>query len=358
MVAGGLFAVNAAISGEFNYQGSDFAAGPVNRKVFYGVFPHQNPAATFETVGFAMTTSQLEKGAVLDKEDIGLRYALNLGYFFFGRHAGLVPYFFPGVLALALWWWRRRDIRAWHLLSLGAIVGTVTATLAILPYTWSGGGGPPGNRYFMAVYPVLFFLLPPIRSLAVPLAALAGGGLFTAQLVLNPYYTARFPYLNLDHGAVRVLPIELTMVNDLPILLDKDRSRVRYGSNPELTLHLLDKNSYAPEPAGLWVAGKRRADIVVRTTQKLSSMRIRLSTVVPNRVWVSFAGRTTTLDLAPDQAMDVVVRQPQGVYSDRGYGYVLSVKPEQGVVPKNIEAGTTDKRFLGVLVKMQGSVGN
>ena len=51
------------------------------------------------------------------------------------------------------------------------MLGTVAVTLAILPYTWSGGGGPPGNRYFMAVYPVLFFLLPPIQSLAVPLAA-------------------------------------------------------------------------------------------------------------------------------------------------------------------------------------------
>jgi len=356
-VTGGLFAVNAAVSGEFNYQGSDFPDGPVNRKAFYGVFPHQNPAATFETAGLTVTTSQLEKGAVLDKEDLGFRYALNLGYFFFGRHAGLLPYFFPGLVALALWWWRRHEIRAWHVLSLGAVAGTVIVTLAILPYTWSGGGGPPGNRYFLAVYPVLFFLLPPVRSLIVPLVAWAGGALFTAQLVLNAHHTARFPYLDLDHGLVRMLPIELTMVNDLPIRLDRDRSRIKHGANPQVELDLLDKAAYAPEPAGLWIAGQRRADIIVRTRQKLSSMRFRLSTVVPNRVWISFAGQKTTLDLMPDEPIDVVVKSPEGVYSDRGYGYVLSVKPEQGVVPKNIEAETTDKRFLGVLVQMQGETG-
>ena len=77
--------------------------------------------------------------------------------------------------------------------------------------------------------------------------------------MLNPYYTARFPYCNLDHGAVRLLPIELTMVNDLPIMLDRNRAPIRYGSNPELSLYLLDRNAYAPEPAGLWVAGRRRA---------------------------------------------------------------------------------------------------
>ena len=356
-VTGGLFAINAIVSGEFNYQGSDFPDGPVNRKVFYGVFPHQNPDATFETVGLAMTTSQLEKKDVLDKQELGLRYALNLGYFFFGRHSGLMPYFFPGLVALGLWWWRRREIRAWHVLALAAVVGTVIVTLAILPYTWAGGGGPPGNRYFMAVYPVLFFLLPPVRSILVPLAAWAGGALFTAQLVLNPYHTARFPYLNLDHGAVRALPVELTMVNDLPIRLDRtDRANIKYGSNPQLLLHLLDKNAYPPEPAGLWIAWKRRADVVVRSEERLSSMRLQLSTVVPNRVWVSFGGQKTTVEIQPEKPVNVVFSEPEAVYSMGGYGYILSVKPENGVVPKNIDPATADKRLLGVLVKMQGKI--
>jgi len=357
LVVGALFSVNAAVSGEFNYQGSDFAGGPPNRKVFYGTFPHQNPSATFETVGFANTTSRLDTGDILDKVDLGVRFARNSVYFVVGRHSGLLPYFFPGLLALVLWWWRRQDIRAWHLLALGALVANVVLALIILPYTWNGGGGPPGNRYFMAIYPLMFFLLPPIRSALVPLLAWAGGALFVGQLVLNPYHTARFPHVNLDHGAVRALPVELTLVKDLPILLDRDRSNIGYGSDPRLTLHLLDKNAYPPEPAGLWIAGRRRADVVVRSTEKLSAMQLQLSTVVPNRVWVSFAGQSTRVELTPGQSTNVLVNGPEGVYSDGGYGYVLSLKPEEGVVPKNIDPGTADKRFLGVLVKMQGQVG-
>ena len=348
-VVGGLFAVNAAVSGDFNYQGG-------NRKVFYTYFPHQTPAMTFDTVGYANTTNQLDRTAVLDMRDIAERYARNLVYFAIGRHAGLLPYFFPGVLAVGLWWWRWREIRAWQALSLLAVVGTVATTVAILPYTWAGGGGPPGNRYFMAVYPVLFFFLPPVQSLAVPLAAWAGGALFTAQLVLNPYYTARFPYFNLDHGLVRALPVELTMVNDLPVMLDRNRSLIRYGGNPELLLYLLDRNAYPPEPAGLWFAGRRRGDVIVRTSGQLSSMRLRVTSAVDGRVWVSFAGDGTTLSMKRGQSVEVTFAEPEGVYSDRGYSYVLSVKPSDGMVPKNYDPKTTDKRFLGALIQMQGTL--
>ena len=34
-------------------------------------------------------------------------------------------------------------------------------------------------------------------------------------------------------------------------------------------------------------------------------------------------------------------------YSMGGYGYILSVKPENGVVPKNIDPATADKRQPG-----------
>lgn len=348
VVAGSLFVLNAAVTGEFNYQGG-------NRRVFYGTFPHQTPATTFETVGYPTATNQLDKTAVLDMRDLAERYARNAVYFVVGRHAGLLPYFFPGLLAIVLWWWRWREIRGWHLLMVAAVLGTIAATLAILPYTWSGGGGPPGNRYFMAVYPVLFFFLPPIQSLWAPLAAWVGGALFTAQLVVNPYYTARFPYYNLDHGAVRLLPIELTMVNDLPIMLDRNRVQIRYGSGPELSLYLLDRNAYPPEPAGLWFAGRRRGDVIVRTSEPLSSMRLRVTSAVGGRVWVSFAGRDTTLDMKRGESVEVTFADPEGVYADRGYGYVLSVKPSNGTVPKNNDPTTNDRRFLGALVNLQGS---
>ena len=306
LVGGGLFAVNAAVSGEISYQGG-------NRKVFY--YPNmvfQTPQNTFEAVGYANATNQLHQ-AVFDPRAFVRRLGLNGRYFLFGRHSGLMPYFFPGFAALLLWIVRRRWIRAWQFLVLGAVVATVGATLVILPYTWSGGGGPPGNRYFMGIYPALFFLLPPLESLLVPLAVWAGGAIFTAQLVLNPYYTAKYPYWNIDHGAVRALPVELTMVNDLPIMLDVTRAPIRLQGDPPLTLYLLDRNSFAPEPAGLWVKGRRRADIVIRSTQPLASVRVTVSSPIANRARVRFDGRGTTVDLVPGTPVDVVIPTGGGI---------------------------------------------
>lgn len=347
LVAGGLFGTNALISGEWSYQGG-------NRKQFYPdrmVF--QNPQSTFESVGFSNSTNELHP-AVFDARAFAKRLALNAFYFVFGRHAGLMPYFFPGLAALVFWLVRWKWVRGWQALVLLATLGSIGMTLVVLPYTWSGGGGPPGNRYFMGVYPALFFLMPPVQSLLVPAFLWVGGAIFTAQLVLNPYFTAKYPYWNVDHGAVRALPVELTMTNDLPIMLDRNRAPVKYGKAPELLLYLLDKNSFAPEPAGLWVKGGRRADIIVRTHERLSAMRLTAASPIPNHLWVSFDGRSTSVDLKPGQPVEILIPTAEELWADDGYNALLSVKASEGMVPLLVEPGSRDKRFLGALLQLQG----
>ncbi len=61
------------------------------------------------------------------------------------------------------------------------------ALLLYMPFTYSGGGGPIGNRYFLGLYPLLLFVTPPLRS-ASGARAMAIGGIFTAQLMSNPFY--------------------------------------------------------------------------------------------------------------------------------------------------------------------------
>ena len=89
----------------------------------------------------------------------------------------------------------------------------------MLPWTWSGGGGPPGNRYFFSAYPLLLFLVPPGISVAPGVLAWIGGALFTAKMLVNPFWAAKFPYLVIEKGPARRLPVELTMANDLPVRL-------------------------------------------------------------------------------------------------------------------------------------------
>jgi hypothetical protein len=349
---GGLFSGNAAISGEFNYQGSGSQDG---RKIFFTWFPLSTPEATFEHArGSAPMVTNDSDAEENFAPGFLSQLGLNVYYFFLGRHAGFVPYFFPGAVVLALWLLKWREIRAWQLLALGATAASTLAVLVMLPQTWNGGGGPIGNRYFLNFYPALFFLVPPLGSIAGPAVAWLGGTLFTAQALVNPFMAARLPYINADHGAVRMLPVELTMVDDLPIKLDRNRVDFPVGSNPPLSLFLIDENVYPPEPAGVWVHGERRGDLLLRSRVRLSGIRLTLSSAIPNTVRVAMEGRSVTVELKPGETVDVLMNSAGGVHAKGWFNYILSVTPSRGFVPINMPGGSEDKRFLGVLLRLQG----
>ena len=95
----------------------------------------------------------------------------NIVYFFLGRHTGLVPYFFPAVLALYYYvvrgGWRAGQGRG---AILGASLLMMLFYLLWLPFNYQGGGGFIGNRYFASFYPAFVFLIGALPSLAGPLA--------------------------------------------------------------------------------------------------------------------------------------------------------------------------------------------
>ena len=149
------------------------------------------------------------------------------------------------------------------------MLGTLVL-LIWLPYTWSGGGGPPGNRYFMNVYPLTFFLMPPIATVWSPLVVWIGGALFTAKMLVNPFVSASDPWEITERGFARRLPVELTMARDLPVMLAQPtRARIPYGHDPFVQLFLLDQHAWPPEPDGIWISGSGRADIIVRSVDAL-----------------------------------------------------------------------------------------
>ena len=80
----------------------------------------------------------------------------------------------------------------WQYLVLASGLAQMLFFIINLPYTWLGGGGSVGNRYFMGAYGIFIFLLPPLSRTAVAIVPWAIGGLFTAQLVLNPFVGPRF----------------------------------------------------------------------------------------------------------------------------------------------------------------------
>jgi hypothetical protein len=230
--------------------------------------------------------------------------------------------------------------------------------LLVWPFTWSGGGGPTGNRYLLAVYPALLFLMPPGNALWAGMAAWLGGALFTAKILLNPFGAAKYPYLTTEHGAARRLPVELLMVNDLPVMLaGPTRARIPYGHDPTMLLYFLDQNAFPPEPPGMWVAGGRRSDIVVRTAERLDHLAVEAESPIRTALTVSMGADAVTVALVPGKISTFVVPARGILYERYGqsYAYLLSATSSEGFVPilRDPKSTPPDYRNLGALLRFR-----
>ena len=357
--AGGFFLANLAISGEWNFQGGA-------RSTFVWEFPFQTPTSTFE-VGLPMGRDQSLAGVIFDRRVFWTNLAHNLAYYFVGRYAGIVPYYFPAAFALAAFLLAPRRRPGWQYLVLAAGLAQMFFFIVNLPYTWLGGGGSVGNRYFMGAYGIFLFLLPPLTRTWVAVVPWTIGGLFTAQLVLNPFVTSFHPGDPAKHGPLRGLPVELTMVNDLPINTEgPGKVLVWFGDNPGerdpgFQIYFLDDNAYGRETdKSFWVKGESRAEFLIKyaprvpattaTGKPLKQLVLTLSPgPVATVVTATVNGRTQQVHL--DGTQRISFNLDRGFwYQARAYVWVVSVSSSTGFVPI-FSGADRDTRFLGVRVK-------
>src|SRR5262249_41495555 len=175
------------------------------RKTFYGKFPGDVEVAdgqarevTFGNAGIWMTTTSLgprvlgqddapgSQGAepARSQEDLRDSYRRNLGYFWFGRFGGALPYFFPALLAVLFFLVSGpRESSGW--LALGALLVSYVFYIYMIPDNWYGGSGTVGNRYFLNLLPLAALLVPRGRE-----GVLAGVGAAVSAMFLTPLWLA------------------------------------------------------------------------------------------------------------------------------------------------------------------------
>jgi hypothetical protein len=362
-LAGVLFLGNAIITGEFNYQGG-------YRKTFYSSigFPFANERETFDNIGPVRGREAVAVGDVLVNRHTLTVFRHNLVYFLAGRYSGLVPYFFPGVVS-ALLFLASRPRQPWQWLIGATIVGGALTLLLLTPFTYSGGGGPVGNRYFLSFYPLFLFLTPALPGMASAGLALAVGAMFTAKILIDPFYMSFFAGEHAKFGPLRWLPIELTLLNDLPMAASPDRSKRLLGGMPQVLAYFPDDNAFDPEGEWFWVKGKSRAEVILRApvadvgggrfvTKAVTKLTIEIQNGArPDRVSVSTGRESQTLAMKPEEVARVTMAVEDGVPYRRdeqptSYVYVVSIETTSGFVPFLEAPGAKDSRFLGARVHL------
>jgi hypothetical protein len=365
VATGGLFVANLISSGDYNYQG-----GGADRSTFYGAFPFQSPDATFEKLGEVRATDGLLTDVIFNRDALTTVLPWNVVYFLLGRHTGLVPYFFPAIVCVALFLLARRGTRAgFQWLLLGTLVVAALALLIYMPFTYSGGGGPVGNRYFLSYYPLFLFLVPAGLSARPAVVALAVGSLFTGQLVFNPFYSSFRPETHAKYGLYRYLPIELSLMNDMPVNVTPSRVRQDLAGDPPLKVYFLDDNAYNREGEWFWVRGESRADLILRaparpldggghTVLALDALDIEVANgAAPSVVTVDTGAEEVRVEPGAYNAQTVRVRMPQGFPYKSVPGqpmnrvYAVSIASSEGFIPM-FDEGKRDSRFLGTRVRI------
>ncbi len=370
IVVAGFFAANTAITGDWNYQGGD-------RKTFYSGgdskgFPFQTDDRTFDSTGIGRATDGVPLDVLVNRDAIVDVFRHNLVYFVAGRHTGFAVYYLPGMAALLLYLLIRRHQSAWGWLTLAGGLGSAIFLMLYMPFTYSGGGGPVGNRYFLGVYPVFLFLMPGLATPWVAVGTAAVSALFVAPVVGNPFFSSFHPGEHTKSGLFRHLPLELSLINDLPVNVSPSRSRQPLGGVPPLSGYFMDDNAYAREGDAFWVRGESRADVMLRAPAPIEAgpdgeqarpLRVPRMEIVletgprPNRVTIRTAAGAQVIDVPANDRRTAVVTMGEGLpykpypANPTNYVYAISIESATGFIPL-FESGGRDNRFLGVFVRM------
>jgi hypothetical protein len=172
-------------------------------------------------------------------------------------------------------------------------------------------------------------------------------------MVMNPFVAAKFPNQTTERGFARRLPVEITMANDLPIMLEGARAHSWYS---DVLLYFLDEHSYQPEVVdasgnrGVWIAGDGRADIIMRSEWPVDHLRITARSSVPTTFTVSIGAAQSQIPIVPDKAVTFDV-PASGVRDLGSYAYLISAQSSGSFTPQLVNPALKDSRNLGVLMQ-------
>jgi hypothetical protein len=359
-----LYSLNWALTGEVNYQGGN------ERKTFYGKFPFADRDVTFGNSGVWMSTNQLGpsvQGGQQDQtrgaeparpaEEFRISLLHSLGYFWIGRFAGALWYFFPVAVATALFVLRGpRTRQGW--LALAALLVSQFVYVWRIPDNWYGGSGTLGNRYFLNLLPLAALLVPPGRALVVSIVGLVGAAVFVVPLFLAPLFHAQNPAAHTLRQPFLSMPVELTMLNDLAVFGDLRRKKQPYGdtegdpkrpgsADPRAYfLYFPDDGTYFKESLGerqgFWMRGGQRAEILVRALEPARAVDFRLTGgPAGDQLRVDTGADQQTITLGPAQTRDVRLRSGRPFPYKETSVYVLTLKSSRGAPDGQPRAGAT-----------------
>lgn len=334
------------LTGHFNPYAGD-------RKTFYGEFP------------FSSSEDIWEKGIRLSNDDYFQKsfyfqpkvLLYNLYYYIVGRFTGVFPYFFCSFLALYYFlrtaFFRSHSPtttagvrtppfsqamirrRLFLLLILGA---SMLSYIIMAPSNYQGGGGAFGNRFFVNIYPAFLFLITGMSSLYPLVCSWIIGSAFLAQSLLNPFQTSFSPAFHAYRGLFRLLPVELTLVDTLPNLVNPHLMQSFLHEKPPFRLYYFDDHAYnIDNSTTVWVRGGETLELALRTFEPQEYLALTFTNgPLGNQVDVEVAGVTQSIvfDVPRETRRLVFPLEWSMPYFTPSRIYPVKIRSHSGYVPQ------------------------
>jgi len=338
------FGANYLLTSDWNYMGGE-------RKTFIGTFPLEKDNITFESVGHPMTSE-----GYFEKFFLPLTFVpINLFYYFFGRFTGITWYFFPAVLALFLFIFSPKRQEQWLLL-LGA-VGGILIYVIFMPDNYGGGGGSLANRYFLNIYPLFFFLAPARRKKRDLIVSWIMAAFFISPILVSPFRSSASPATHAKRFPFKALPVEMTLINNLPTNTNPRAFRVDAGiTEYRGFLHFLDDN-FLPklEPTGIWTRGPYACEMILKTYYPLKEIVVHLlnNPRMNNEIKVMVEGQKQKVTLQSRQRATLRFPVGRGFQIKASHLYRLKIKAAKGSIPYFEDPTSDERRVLGVFFELE-----
>jgi hypothetical protein len=228
-----------------------------------------------------------------------------------------------------------------------------------LPWNYFGGSGTVGNRYLLTVFPAFLFSLNKQPSPGTLTVSFAASLVFTGCILFTPLLSSHRNAFHQQFSVFRMLPIENTLLSDLPVAGSFRGRRVAFDNPSNYFVYFMDDNTYYKEGHeglyGFWVKGGKSAEFVMRAFQPSEILTIKAWSLNPrNRVRVQVGRKSLEISME-NRFNEKEIALPASFPYDRdgtGSTYLFNVKitSESGAFAT---VGGYPERYLGAFIRIE-----
>jgi len=317
-----------------------------DRTAFFTDYPFDRPGNKF--VSHAKTSMDDYVERMYITPEVG---ALNLFYYFFGRFTGMFIYFFPAFFLLAVFFFRKKIPEDWFILA--AIFSSILiACILFAADSYFGGSGSVGNRYFLNIFPLFFFLGSRNRTFKYSVIPVFVAAILLAPTFMDGLFHSYRPRKAGIAFPVNCFPVEKTQFMHLPTNENPRARNLDVGG--KYRVYFINDNFHALQNESFWTKPGKEAELLLLAPRKVNSFEVMLqNSPFKNRVTIQIEHKKKRGELKSGDSKVLVFEHIDGLKVSRGYLYQVKVKSSRTGAPDYENPALDDMRHLGVNVHIE-----